>query len=69
VDLTVAKITYKAFLPGIIPDSKEKIGIQVQVVQQGQLVEEVKRVGFLIDRDCPIMLREGDTFTLYISRG
>ena len=31
VDLTIAKITYKAFLPGIIPDSAAKIGLTIEV--------------------------------------
>jgi hypothetical protein len=43
----------------------------MQVVTKGddeECVNEVKRLGLMIDRKCPIQLRRGDTLVLYISR-
>ncbi len=46
----------------------EKLGIEVRVKEGGdELVNEVKRIGYMKDRDSPLQLKVGDTVFLYIS--
>ena len=46
------------------------IGIKVEsVVSNAGICNEVKRLGFLIDRGEDLELRGGDTFIVYVSMG
>lgn len=70
VDVITSRNTYIAVCAGIVPDSKAKIGIEIEVKPQtAPLTSEVKRLGLLYDRSRPLELRVGDTFILYISKG
>jgi hypothetical protein len=70
VDVTTSKNTYLAVCPGLIPDSKQKVGMEIEVKERDSLITtEVKRLGLLYDRGRPVELRLGDTFILYISKG
>mmetsp|Transcript_3640 Transcript_3640/g.7815 ORF Transcript_3640/g.7815 Transcript_3640/m.7815 type:complete len:397 (+) Transcript_3640:2577-3767(+) len=70
VDVTISKNTYLATAPGIVPDSSSRIGVTIEVVDsRARVTTEIKRMGLLFDRHCPVQLRVGDTLVLYISRG
>lgn len=70
VDVTTSKNTYLAVSPGLIPDSKQKVGMEIEVKERDSpITTEVKRLGLLYDRGRPLELRLGDTFILYISKG
>ena len=70
VDVTTSKNTYLAVSPGVIPDSKQKVGMEIEVKERDSIITtEVKRLGLLYDRGRPLELRLGDTFILYISKG
>ncbi|OMJ86612.1 hypothetical protein SteCoe_11826 [Stentor coeruleus] len=70
VDVTVSRNTYKAERVGIVPDSVNRIGIMIEVLEKDmEITQEVKRMGLVYDRHKPVELFVGDTFVLYISRG
>ena len=70
VDVTTSRNTYLAVMPGIVPDSKLKIGVEVEVKPRDtNVTSEVKRLGLLYDRGRPVELRVGDSLVLYISKG
>lgn len=70
VDVTISKNTYQACQAGIVPDSSSRIGVTIEVVEnRTRVTSEIKRMGLLFDRHCPVQLRVGDTLVLYISRG
>ena len=68
VDVTVSKNTFRAEQCGIVPDSLQRIGVLVEVVDR-PVTHEVKRMGLLYDRHRPVELQPGDLFVVYISRG
>lgn len=53
--------------PGIIPQAK--LGLEIIVKPQREEIQnEVKRIGYLKDREQPFQVRVGDQFLLYISK-
>jgi hypothetical protein len=66
-DGLICKAVLEARQPGII--SNDKLGIALVVKEKGaDLVNEIKRIGYMKDRDdVPIELRVGDTLIVYIS--
>ena len=53
--------------PGVI-DSRYLYGISVRVLPaQSELLNEVKRIGYIRDRESEVQLRVGDTLILYVS--
>ena len=53
--------------PGSI-DKKYFYGIRVRVkASDDELTNEIKRIGYIRDRECEMQLRVGDTLILYIS--
>ena len=53
--------------PGYV-DKKWFYGIRIRVKSSDEeLVNEVKRIGYIRDRECEMQLRVGDTLILYIS--
>ena len=49
------KWMYEAKYPGVIPDSQKNLGIGIEIVNsETSVVQEVKKVGFLIDRNSDI---------------
>ena len=53
--------------PGSI-DKKYFYGIRVRVkASEEELTNEIKRIGYIRDRECEMQLRVGDTLILYIS--
>ena len=49
----------------VVKDPERSRGLKDEVV----IVNEVKRLGLLIDRYVDLELRKGDTLVIYISRG
>ena len=67
VDGSICKAVLSAVRPGYI-DKKYFYGIRIRVREaQDELVNEVKRIGYIRDRECEMQLRVGDTLILYIS--
>lgn len=67
MDGSICKAVLKAIRPGYI-DKKYFYGIQIRVrAPNDELVNEVKRIGYIRDRECEMQLRIGDTLILYIS--
>jgi hypothetical protein len=67
VDGSICKAVLVAQRPGII-DPRFLYGIPVRVLPaNAELVNEVKRIGYIRDRECELQLRVGDTLILYIS--
>jgi len=62
VDGTICRARLIAKAPGTI----NRLGLPIQI-RTGQLVNEVKRIGYLKDREAPLQVRVGDTVVLYIS--
>ena len=57
----------EAVRPGYI-DKKYFYGIKIKVREaHEELVNEVKRIGYIRDRESEMQLRVGDTLILYIS--
>jgi hypothetical protein len=53
--------------PGVI-NPRFLYGISVRVLPaQAELTNEVKRIGYIRDRECEVQIRVGDTLILYIS--
>ena len=69
VNFGVCKVEYQAIIRGVILEIEEKFGVQVEIIGENEkLTEEIKRIGFLIDRKRPIQLRKGDRLVLYLSK-
>ena len=67
MDGSICKAVLKAIRPGHI-DKKYFYGIRIRVRSADEeLVNEVKRIGYIRDRECEMQLRIGDTLILYIS--
>ena len=67
VDGSICKAVLKAVRPGYI-DKKYFYGIKIRVkLPEEELINEVKRIGYIRDRECEMQLRVGDTLILYIS--
>jgi len=67
VDGSICKAVLQAVRPGYI-DKKHFYGIKMRVrPRTDELVNEVKRIGYIRDRECEMQLRVGDTLILYIS--
>ncbi|CAG9330815.1 unnamed protein product [Blepharisma stoltei] len=70
VDVNVSKHTYRAEKEGIVPNSMDLIGIGIEIHNKnGEITNELKRMGLLYDRHCSLHLKIGDTLVLYISKG
>jgi hypothetical protein len=67
VDGSICKAVLIAMRPGYV-DKKWFYGIKISVkAAEEELVNEVKRIGYIRDRECEMQLRVGDTLILYIS--
>ena len=71
VDGAICKAELVAKVCGYI--DKEKLGIALRVNditdnRERGLVNEVKRMGYLVDRESEMQLRIGDTLIVYISK-
>jgi len=67
VDGSICKAVLTATRPGYI-DKKYFYGIKIRVnAAEDELMNEVKRIGYIRDRECEMQLRVGDTLILYIS--
>ena len=56
-----------AVQPGSIPESI--LGLKIIIKKQrDELSNEVKRMGYLVERKADVELRLGDVFVLYISK-
>lgn len=67
VDNAICKLELVAKNIGVIP--KNKLGIEIQVKEANcELTNEVKRIGYLKDREAALQLRQGDTVIVYISK-
>lgn len=68
VDGAICKATLIAKRVGII--EKEKLGLEIHIVPQHKagVLNEIKRIGYLKDRECPLEVRVGDTLIVYISK-
>lgn len=67
VDGAICKAKLKAKKAGSI--HRLHLGLQVNIRQRGkELHNEVKRLGYLKDRVCPLELRVGDVLIIYLSR-
>lgn len=67
IDGSICKAIFKATRPGKL-ESRIFNGIIVRVLpRKAELVNEVKRIGYMCDREAEIQLRLGDTLILYIS--
>lgn len=54
-DEIYCKCRYEAKYPGVIPDSLQKLGIGIEIVNSNtSVVQEVKKFGFLIDQNSDI---------------
>lgn len=67
VDGAICKATLIAKGEGII--EREKLGIEIRVkpIKVG-IMNEIKRIGYLKDRECPLQIRVGDQLIVYISK-
>ena len=65
VDGSICKCVLKAKAVGKIKCAAT-CGMQI-VVRASEVCSEVKRIGYIRDRDEPVELRLGDTLLLYIS--
>lgn len=67
VDGSICKAVMEANRPGLI-SPRFLYGISVRVLPAyAELTNEVKRIGYIRDRECEMQLRVGDTLILYIS--
>jgi len=55
-------------IPLVVKDTKVKTNTR-RLEEEVSLINEVKRLGLLIDRYVDLELRIGDTLVIYISRG
>jgi len=67
VDNPVVRIQVKAKAEGFLPDYFFGLGILVKTVKEN-VTNEVKRKGFMSERNLDVQLRIGDTFIIYVSR-
>jgi len=64
VDGTICRARLVAKAPGTL----NRLGLPLQIKAGAEsLVNEVKRIGYLKDREAPLQVRVGDTVVLYIS--
>ena len=67
VDGSICKAVLEAVRPGFI-DKRYFYGIRIRIKEKSdELINEVKRIGYIRDRECEMQLRVGDTLILYIS--
>lgn len=66
VDGGICKCVLRAVAEGHVADREKTFGLQLRVSGQ-QVNNEIKRIGFIRDRECPLELRVGDMLILYIS--
>jgi hypothetical protein len=67
VDGAICKARVQARRPGSV--QRMHMGLQFNVRGSGdELVNEVKRLGYLRDRECPLEVRVGDTLVIYLSK-
>ena len=67
VDGSICKAVLEAARPGYI-DERHFYGIRLRIKSaEEELINEVKRIGYIRDRECEMQLRVGDTLILYIS--
>lgn len=67
VDGAICKVLMIAKNEGII--DKAKLGLEIRIKSIGyDLTNEVKRLGYLKDREVPLQVRVGDTLIVYISK-
>jgi len=67
VDIMAFKITLVAARKGLIPYRTFGIDVRIKGTNE-ELVNEIKRDGFIIERHSEIQLRVGDCFVFYYSR-
>lgn len=67
IDGSICKAVMVANRPGFI-SPRFLYGISVRVLPvNAELTNEVKRIGYIRDRECELQLRVGDILILYIS--
>ncbi len=67
VDGAICKATLIAKKEGIV--EKDKLGLEIRInKQKSGVMNEIKRIGYLKDRECPLEVRVGDTVIVYISK-
>lgn len=67
MDGSICKAVLKAVYPGYV-DKKHLYGIGIRVLAPDEeLINEVKRIGYIRDREKEMQIRVGDTLILYIS--
>ena len=67
VDGAVVKATLQAKKKGKV--KKERLGLEIIIKgKEEETVNEIKRMGYLNERQQPMILREGDQLIVYISK-
>ena len=67
VDGVICKALVKAHKEGVIP--QKHLGLDIQVKgKHAELMNEIKRIGYLKDREVPLQVRLGDSLIVYISQ-
>ena len=67
VDGSICKAVLVAARPGLI-DGRNLYGIPIRILDaHKELANEVKRIGYIRDRESEMQLRVGDTLILYVS--
>jgi len=67
LDVKACKLKMTAYKPGIL--SREIMGIPIHVKpHSSECINECKRLGLMIDRECDIQLRVGDQLIFYMSK-
>ena len=67
MDGSICKAVLEAKYPGIV-DGKHLNGIPLRVKgPQEELTNEIKRIGYIRDRETEMQIRVGDTVIVYIS--
>jgi hypothetical protein len=71
IDFSVWKVYLKALDFGATNESVfyTELNTQIQVVNEGPLVNEVKKSGVIIDRGLELQYRGGDLCIVYLSMG
>ncbi len=65
VDGVTVRVKCRAIKEGIVP--MRRLGLEIQV-KKGHTVNEIKRLGYLKDREAPLEVRLGDLLIVYISK-
>lgn len=67
MDGSICRVVLEAIAPGEIPGlALAGVGVRI-CAEADELRNEVKRIGFIRDRESQVQIRVGDTLVLYIS--